>query len=29
LLSQAPEDWVEFMSHLKLNFWEVVPVERG
>lgn len=27
--SEKPEDWKELMSHLKLNFWDVVPVERG
>jgi len=29
ILSESDEDWKELMSYLKLNFWEVVPVERG
>lgn len=29
ILSESNEDWKELMSHLTLNFWEVVPVERG
>jgi len=29
ILSHSDEDWKELMSHLKLNFWEVVTVERG
>jgi len=27
--SRSDEDWKELMSYLKLNFWEVVPVEKG
>lgn len=27
--SNSDKDWKEFMSYLKLNFWEVVPVEKG
>ena len=27
--SDSDEDWKALMSHIKLTFWEVVPVERG
>jgi hypothetical protein len=29
ILSESDEDWKELMSHLTLNFWDVVAVERG
>ena len=27
--SDSDEDWKALMSHIKLNFWEVVPVQKG